>query len=131
VDDSVEQSTTYSYRLIVVEQWGVTTVHGPWEVPTPSSRVSPWLDNPRPNPFSEILSLHYGVAADYRWVSVGVFDISGRLVRALREGAAQTGEYDLTWDGMNEHGDPVASGVYFVRVRVGQETLERKIVLLR
>jgi len=79
----------------------------------------------------EILSLHYGVAADYRWVSVGVFDISGRLVRALREGAAQTGEYDLTWDGMNEHGDPVASGVYFVRVRVGQETLERKIVLLR
>ncbi len=131
VDDSVEQSTTYSYRLIVVEQWGVTTVHGPWEVPTPSSRVSPWLDNPRPNPFSETLSLHYGVAADYRWVSVGVFDISGRLVRALREGAAQMGEYDLTWDGTNEHGDPVASGVYFVRVRVGQETLERKIVLLR
>ncbi len=131
VDDSVEQSTTYSYRLVVTEQWGVTTTHGPWEIPTPSSRISPWLDSPRPNPFSEILNLHYGVAADYRWVSVGVFDISGRLVRALRAGAAQTGEYDLTWDGTNEHGDPVASGVYFVRVRVGQETLERKVVLLR
>ena len=131
VDDSVEQSTAYSYRLIVTEQWGVTTTHGPWEIPTPSSRVSPWLESPRPNPFSETLNLHYGVAADHRWVSVGVFDISGRLVRALREGAAQTGEYDVTWDGTNERGDPVASGVYFVRVRVGQETLERKVVLLR
>jgi len=131
VDDSVEQSTAYSYRLIVTEQWGVTTTHGPWEIPTPSSRVSPWLESPRPNPFSETLNLHYGVAADHRWVSVGVFDISGRLVRALREGAARTGEYDVTWDGTNEHGDPVASGVYFVRVRVGQETLERKVVLLR
>ncbi len=131
VDDSVEQSTAYSYRLVVTEQWGVTTTHGPWEIPTPSSRISPWLESPRPNPFSETLNLHYGVAADHRWVSVGVFDISGRLVRALREGAAQTGEYDVTWDGTNEHGDPVASGVYFVRVRVGQETLERKVVLLR
>ena len=131
VDDSVEQSTAYSYRLTVTEQWGVTTTHGPWEIPTPSSRISPWLESPRPNPFSETLNLHYGVAADHRWVSVGVFDISGRLVRALREGAAQTGEYDVTWDGTNEHGDTVASGVYFVRVRVGQETLERKVVLLR
>jgi hypothetical protein len=47
------------------------------------------------------------------------------------EGAAQTGEYDVTWNGTNEHGDPVTSGVCFVRVRVGQETLKRKVVLLR
>ena len=131
VDDSVEQSATYSYRLIVTEQWGVTTTHGPWEIPTPSSRISPWLESPTPNPFSETLTLRYGVAADHRWVSVGVFDVSGRLVRTLREGAAQTGEYDATWDGTNERGHRVASGVYFVRVRVGPETLERKVVFLR
>ena len=131
VDDSVEQLTTYSYRLVVTEQWGVTTTHGPWEVRTPSSRISPWLESPTPNPFSGTLSLRYGVAVDHRWVSVGVFDVSGRLVRTLREGAAQTGEYDATWDGTNERGHRVASGVYFVRVRVGPETLERKVVFLR
>ncbi|MCK4511304.1 M20/M25/M40 family metallo-hydrolase [bacterium] len=131
LDGSVAASTTYLYRLVVSEQWGVTTTHGPWEIQTPSSRSSPWLENPRPNPFSETLSLHYGIVADGRWVSVGVFDVAGRLVRALREGAAQTGEYDLTWDGTNERGDPVASGVYFVRVRVGPETFERKVVFLR
>ena len=47
------------------------------------------------------------------------------------EGAARTGEYDVIWDGTNERRNLVASGVYFVRVRVGHETLERKVVLLR
>jgi flagellar hook assembly protein FlgD len=64
-------------------------------------------------------------------VSVGVFDVAGRLVRTLHEGAAQMSEYHTTWDGTNEHGDAVASGVYFVRVSVGSESLERKVVLLR
>ncbi len=131
VDGSVAASTTYSYRLVVSEQWGVTTTHGPWEIQTPSSRVSPWLEDPRPNPFSEVLRLHYGAPADHGRVSVGVFDVAGRLVRTLHEGAAQTSEYHATWDGTDEHGDAVASGVYFVRVCVGSETLERKVVLLR
>ena len=131
VDSSVEASTTYSYRLVVSEQWGATTSHGPWEIQTPSSRISPWLEDPRPNPFSEMLSLHYGVAADHRWVSVSVFDVSGRLVRTLHEGAAEESERVVTWDGTNEHGDAVASGVYFVRVCAGSESLERKVVLLR
>ena len=130
VDDSVEWSTTYSYRLIVTEQWGATTTHGPWEISTPGARLSPWLESPRPNPFRGTTSIRYGVAANHRWVSVGVFDVSGRLVRKLREGPAQTGEYDIIWDGTNGRGVAVGSGVYFIRVRVGPETLERKVVLL-
>jgi len=130
VDDSVAESATYSYRLIVTEQWGTLSTHGPWEVSIPSSRTSPWLETPSPNPFSETLSIHYGVAADHRWVSVDVFDVGGRLVKTLREGPAQMGEYDVTWDGTNRRGVRVGSGVYFVRARVGQETLERKVVLL-
>jgi hypothetical protein len=130
VDGSVEWSTTYSYRLTVTEQWGVTTTHGPWEVSTPSALPSPWLESPHPNPFPGTTSIHYGVAADHRWVSVGVYDVSGRLVRMLREGPAQAGEYDVTWNGTNGRGDVVGSGVYFIRARIGQETLERKVVLL-
>ena len=130
VDRSVEPSTDYSYRLAVSEQWGATTTHGPWQITTANAWEAPWLRQPSPNPFSESLTLHYGVAADHRWVSVGVFDVAGRLVRTLREGPAQAGEYDATWDGTTERGDRVGSGVYFVRVRVGPETLERKVVLL-
>jgi hypothetical protein len=130
VDDQVEQSTTYSYRLRVTEQWGVVSTHGPWEVSTSSALVSPRLDSPSPNPFSETLDIHYGVAADHRWVSVGVFDVAGRLVAQLREGPAQAGEYNVAWDGTDRRGARVSSGVYFVRVRVGSEALERKVVLL-
>jgi hypothetical protein len=131
VDGSVAASTIYSYRLVVSEQWGVTTTHGPWEIQTPSSQVSLWLEDPRPNPFSVVLRLHYGAPADHGRVSVGVFDVAGRLIRTLHEGAAGASEYHATWDGTNEHGDAVASGVYFVRVCGGSETLERKVVLLR
>ncbi len=129
-DDSVEWSTAYSYRLMVTERWGGTTTHGPWEVATPGPSHAPWLANPHPNPFPATTSVRYCVAADHEWVSVGVFDVSGRLVRKLREGTSRAGEYDVTWNGTNGRGDAVSSGVYFVRARIGRETLERKVVLL-
>jgi hypothetical protein len=131
VDTSVAQSTPYLYRLVVTEQWGATTTHGPWDVTTPGSFASPWLGRPTPNPFFETMNVRFGVAADDRRVSVDVFDVSGRRVRTLRSGALSAGDYDASWDGTNQRGDMVANGVYFVRARIGSDALERKVVFLR
>jgi hypothetical protein len=130
-DDTVDELSTYSYRLVVTEQWGATTTHGPWEVSTHTTRTASWLDCPSPSPFSGITHISYGVAFDHRWVSVGVYDLAGRLVKTLREGPAQAGRYEVTWDGTNEHGALVSRSVYFVRARIGQEALERKVVFMR
>jgi hypothetical protein len=130
-DGSVEELRTYSYRLVVTEQWGTVTTHGPWEVSTYTSRTASWLECASPNPFSGTTTISYGVAIDHQWVSVGVYDLAGRLVKTLREGPAQAGRYDVAWDGTNERGDLVGRSVYFVRARVGPESLERKIVFLR
>jgi hypothetical protein len=136
VDASTLPGRTYSYRLRVRERYGTVTTHGPWEVTAYVDRSSPWLEPPRPNPFTPGsaaagLTVGYGVAADHRWGPVGIYDVAGRLVRELERGPANAGVYDASWDGTNESGEAVASGVYFVRARVGADRLERKVVLLR
>jgi hypothetical protein len=130
VDGSVEPAASYFYRITVTEAWGGTTMHGPWEVSVPGPLTSPWLEHPRPNPFRQSLSIHYGVAADHGRMSVAVFDVAGRLVKTLHDGPSQAGGHDVTWDGTNRRGERVGAGVYFVRAHLGEATLTRKVVLL-
>ncbi|MFH1068135.1 MAG: choice-of-anchor D domain-containing protein [Candidatus Glassbacteria bacterium] len=87
-----------------------------------------------PNPFNPTTAISYAVpdlAAGAR-VSLRVFDIGGRLVRVLAEGFRAPGEYTVYWDGTNERGTPVASGVYFYRMISGDgQVFTRKMVLLK
>ena len=130
-DSTVVPSSSYSYRLKVVERWGGVSTHGPWEVSVPAGPTVDRLFPPRPNPSPGPVEIRYSVGADHRWVSVAVYDVAGRLVARLRESARGAGTYTERWDGRSDGGDSVASGVYFVRVRIGQATLERKVVLIR
>ena len=60
-----------------------------------------------------------------------VYDVTGRLVRVLADQSFPAGEVSLTWDGRDERGSSVASGVYFVRAHIGASEFKRKIVVLR
>jgi hypothetical protein len=44
-----------------------------------------------------------------------VFDVEGRCVATLANGAYDPGTYDLSWNGRNDRGEPAAAGIYFVR----------------
>jgi hypothetical protein len=131
LDDSAEPSGTYVYRLEVVEQSGRSTIHGPWEVDVPGTTPTDHLSRPYPNPTAGPVELTYGVTENHRWVSVTVYDVAGRLVRTLDERTAQIGSYEVVWDGTNRSGKPVASGIYFIRARIGNASHERKVVILR
>lgn len=130
-DSTVLPGATYWYRLLVVEQWGGVSTHGPWQVVVPPLPPFDRLLPPRPNPCLGTVEIHYAVGADRRWVSVDVYDLAGRHVKNVCEGPASAGDYTDTWDGTNASGRGVAAGVYFVRARIGPSRLERKIVLLR
>jgi hypothetical protein len=60
-----------------------------------------------------------------------VFDVAGRLVRRILDEPSIAGERVLTWEGTDRVGRPAASGVYFFRLTVGDETMQRKVVRLR
>jgi flagellar hook assembly protein FlgD len=64
-------------------------------------------------------------------VELAIFDVHGRLVRQMDSGSKTAGVHETRWDGRDNRGRPVASGVYYVRLTGPQQALTRKIVLLK
>ena len=63
--------------------------------------------------------------------TIDIYDISGRHIRRIFMGRLENGEYRRTWDGLDEKGRKVSSGVYFYRIKSGRHTARGKLVLLR
>jgi hypothetical protein len=84
----------------------------------------------QPNPFNPRteLTLHVSRAAD---VVVTVVDARGRRVRTLHSGRMDLGRHALTWDGLDDQSNAVASGVYHLRASSGAEVLWEKVALIR
>ncbi len=83
-----------------------------------------------PNPFNPSVQITYSVPQSSR-VLIQVWDITGRLVRVLEDAERTEGVYRTEWNGKNEIGRAVTSGVYFCRLSVGGEVITRKLMLLR
>ncbi len=64
-------------------------------------------------------------------VSLDVFDLAGRRVRALRDGSMPAGRTLVSWDGKLDSGARASSGIYFIKLRTEEESLTRRVVLLR
>jgi flagellar hook assembly protein FlgD len=83
-----------------------------------------------PNPFKETttISLTLAKPGDVR---VAIFDVAGRKVRSLGEGAMAAGLHEFMWDGLDDRGHRVASGVYFVRLDSDVDSAVHRLTLVR
>lgn len=94
---------------------------------TPSS---PLLSQNFPNPFNPATTIRFKLPrAGY--VRIAVYDAVGRRVAVVADRFFQAGDCEVVWDGRNERGKTLASGIYFARMTVGGFTATRKLVLLR
>ncbi|NOT35135.1 MAG: T9SS type A sorting domain-containing protein [Candidatus Eisenbacteria bacterium] len=82
-----------------------------------------------PNPFRTTTTLAFELPAT-RHVDVAVHGIDGRLVRRLIDHELTAGRHRAVWDGRDERGQLVASGVYFARIRAGESTSTLRVVRL-
>jgi len=84
------------------------------------------------NPFNPATTISYSVpeGASER-ITLKVYDLRGRLVRTLVEGIRGAGTYSVYWDGTDESGRQVSSGVYLYRMQAGEFIQSRKMVLLK
>jgi hypothetical protein len=64
-------------------------------------------------------------------VSLVIYDVSGRRVRELVREPLPTGSHHRTWDGLDDHGQAVANGIYLLRLRTADRALSAKFVLMR
>jgi hypothetical protein len=85
---------------------------------------------PWPNPFEGVTRITYSVPGGVH-VSLKVYDLSGRLVRALVDEQTPGSSGSVAWDGTDSSGRRVRDGVYFCKLRSGEFSATRKMVLLR
>ena len=92
-----------------------------------------------PNPFNQSTTIVFSLRRPAR-VHIDVHDTNGRLVRTLMAGYTQDGAHKVMWDGTNDSGNPVASGIYLCRLQVSMalpgtpakmQGLTRKLLLLK
>lgn len=88
------------------------------------------LEGVRPNPFNPFTVVTYALP-ERAEVELAVFDISGRLVATLVDGEVGPGSHEAVWNGTNDRGEDVASGVYFCRISAIGEEHSRKMVLMK
>ena len=83
-----------------------------------------------PNPFSTGVTVRYAVAR-VGPVQMHLYDPAGRVVRTLVQEPRASGRHDTRWDGRDQEGRPVPSGVYLCRLDAGKDRVTLPIVLLR
>ena len=127
-DDAVEPGRTYAYLLESYRSDGSTReLHrGSATVPAGALR----LDPNHPNPFNPLTTIPFYLPERTR-VRLDVFDVRGAHVTTLAAGVFSAGAHRVEWNGVDSGGRPAASGVYYLRLRAGQRTLERKMLLLK
>ncbi|RMG38343.1 MAG: T9SS C-terminal target domain-containing protein [Methanobacteriota archaeon] len=64
-------------------------------------------------------------------MNLTIYDLSGRAVKTLLYKTLPPGTYTVSWDGTDNLGNPVASGVYLYRLRQHRQVLTRKMILIR
>jgi len=83
-----------------------------------------------PNPFNPSTRIAYRLPRA-QTVEVAVFDALGRRLTTLDRAPRAFGPHSIDWDGRNDHGERLASGVYFVRVLGDHDVLVSKAVMLK
>jgi hypothetical protein len=83
-----------------------------------------------PNPFNATTTVRMRTARAGH-ATVRIFDVRGRRVRTLQEGTLAAGEHRVVWDGRDEQGTPVGSGVFLYRVDAPGISATRKLVIAK
>lgn len=83
-----------------------------------------------PNPFSSKTSISYNLKTGGK-VRLAVYSLTGRLVKDLVDGYVEPGTYSAAWDGRDNLGNEVASGVYYYRLESEKAFRAGKMILLR
>jgi hypothetical protein len=142
VDETTRAGNTYYYYLEDLDYSGQRGLSGPVAVSVPSTGFVPaqtalvwgW-----PNPFRdqvEILVQNKASGGDFieslsQPMSVSVYDARGRLTKTLMDGAVPRGLHCAVWDGTDQRGLAVPSGVYFCQLRAGDYAAGARLVLVR
>lgn len=128
----------YCYWLQSADLDGSVEFHGPVELssnPSGSGTSPPLplqtgLSNPYPNPFNPRLYIPFELATAAN-VSFQIYNPRGQTVRRFDLGTKGAGPHRVEWDGRDDRGQALSSGVYQIRMLTGRESFQRRVVMLQ
>ncbi|RMF56308.1 MAG: T9SS C-terminal target domain-containing protein, partial [Calditrichaeota bacterium] len=88
------------------------------------------LEQNYPNPFNPSTTIRYALKENTH-VALKIYNLLGQLVRTLADEKQNAGHREVKWDGRNDRGVKVASGIYLYRIEAGNFRQSRKMILLR
>ncbi|RPJ49373.1 MAG: T9SS C-terminal target domain-containing protein, partial [Candidatus Latescibacterota bacterium] len=91
---------------------------------------APLLHRATPNPFGPQTTIRFAVASSGR-VTLALYDLAGRRVRILEDRVLGAGLHQSEWNGRDDAGRDVSSGVYFYRLEEGNRVRSGRLVLAR
>jgi hypothetical protein len=128
-DHGVLPGKTYWYKIWLGGVYG-SEYYGPVRIQVPPLPAEYSVLQSYPNPFNPICTIRYEIPVAGA-VRLTVFDASGAAVRTLVNAWMPAGVHSEVWDGRDQNGREVPSGVYFYRMQAADFDFTRKAVLLR
>lgn len=126
-DDDVVGGRRYYYKLALIDNMG-TTVYGPVSaVAKVSSTLTSFSLSSNP---ARDVSIRFNLA-DEAQVSLKIYSVTGRLVKTLVNGTLNPKSYNIQWDGTDNNGKRIGSGLYFIRMDADGEKSTAKLALLK
>lgn len=83
-----------------------------------------------PNPFNPATTIEFSLARE-GYCELKIFNVQGQRIRTLMSDRKPPGRYKVSWDGRNNRGTAVTSGIYFYRLQAGSFVSVRKMIILR
>jgi hypothetical protein len=93
-----------------------------------------WLGQNYPNPFNPMTTIMFDIPDEVETrdhVEMNIFNLRGRLIRTLINREVESGRHSVTWDGRNDLGESIPSGIYFYTLKCGSKTQTRKMAILK
>jgi hypothetical protein len=128
-DHDVSPAVEYEYVL------GVVLPDGGGELISTTQRVqlgtpTLGLEQNHPNPFNPTTTISFTVPAQGP-VTLSIYDVAGKRIRMLVDGVVPAGVTKMEWDGTDDNGGAVGSGVYFYRLTTERGTVAKKMIVLK
>jgi len=82
-----------------------------------------------PNPFNPFTTIKFSLARS-ETVEINIYDVSGRFIRNLVSGVQTSGSHTVEWDGKNDSGNDVSSGIYFYQLRSESFKVVKRMLLI-
>jgi len=129
IDTTAVAGRTYHYLLEDIALSGARSQHGPIAVDVQLPQDFQVLQN-YPNPFNPETQIRFQLpeAAKTR---IAIYNLNGQTVRTLVDEQLEPGYHEITWNGTNDHGKQVGSGVYYYRIEAGKHSGIKKMALVR